>query len=215
VISNKLDSPAPNYAELAPVAPEGEIPLYGFFPKAGEIEIEIGTGRGMFLLERARLSPDSYILGIEIKKKWAYKVSERCRKEGLDRACVMAGDARSILSRINPEKSVSRIFLHFPDPWWKKRHTKRRVMNRELLDDIIRLLKPSGELFIQTDVEERANDYIATVTSRPELTLLGDKGFLNDNPYGARSNRERRAQKDGIPIYRILATRTNHQTIQR
>ncbi len=204
-MSSTLDSSSPNYAELAPLPPEGEIFLYDFFPQYGEIELEIGTGRGMFLFERARLFPNSYILGIEIKKKWAYKVSRRCEREGIDRARIMTGDARTILPRIRPAESVSRIFLHFPDPWWKKRHSKRRILGRDLLDDFIRLLKPGGELFIQTDVEERAREYATHINSYEGFAFSSDSGFLSENPYRARSNREKRAESDGIPIYRIMA----------
>lgn len=199
------DSSSPNYAQLAPLPPEGEIYLYDFFPQYGEIELEIGTGRGMFLFERSRHSPESYILGIEIKKKWAYKVSQRCEKEGIERARIMTGDARAIVPRINPAESVSRIFLHFPDPWWKKRHTKRRILGRDLLDDFLRLLKPGGELFIQTDVEQRAREYTMHIGTCAGFTLAANNGFVSENPYRARSNREKRAESDGIPIYRIFA----------
>jgi tRNA (guanine-N7-)-methyltransferase len=199
---------SPNYAELAPLPPEGEIFLYEFFPNYGEIELEIGTGRGMFLFERVRISPNSCILGIEIKKKWAYKVSERCKREGIKRARIMTGDAREILPRIRPAESLSRIFLHFPDPWWKKRHAKRRILSRELIDDFLRLLKVGGELFVQTDVEERAREYTTQISHCAGFTLSTGNGFVSENPYRARSNREKRAESDGIPIYRILALKT-------
>jgi tRNA (guanine-N7-)-methyltransferase len=209
-MSSTVDRPSPNYAELAPLPPEGEIFLYDLFPQYGEIELEIGTGRGMFLFERVRRSPNSYVLGIEIKKKWAYKVSQRCEREGIDRARIMTGDARSILSRIRPAESVSRIFLHFPDPWWKKRHIKRRILSRDLLDDFLRLLKPGGELFIQTDVEERAREYATHINSNKGFIRSPGSGFVSENPFRARSNREKRAESDGIPIFRILAVKTAH-----
>jgi tRNA (guanine-N7-)-methyltransferase len=164
----------------------------------------------MFLYERVRFSPDSYILGIEIKKKWAYKVSQRCERERMDHARIMTGDARTILPRIHPDESVSRIFLHFPDPWWKKRHAKRRILGRDLLDEFFRLLKTGGELFVQTDVEERAREYANHIVSYEGFTLSSESGFLSENPYRARSNRERRAEADGIPIFRILAQKSAH-----
>lgn len=207
-MSSTKDASSPNYAEVAPLPPEGEIDLYDFFPQCSEIELEIGTGRGNFIFERARVSPDSYILGIEIKKKWAYKVNQRCKREGIERARIMSGDARTIMPRIFPAERVSRIFLHFPDPWWKKRHSKRRLLNRNLVDEFLRLLKPGGELFVQTDVEERAREYATYIGGCTGLVLSTDSGFVSENPYCARSNREKRAESDGIPIYRILALKT-------
>ncbi|MBN1654130.1 MAG: tRNA (guanosine(46)-N7)-methyltransferase TrmB [Deltaproteobacteria bacterium] len=207
-MSTTIESGPLKYAQLAPLPPEGEIHLYDFFPKVGDIEIEIGTGRGMFLIERARIASNAYILGIEIKKKWAYKVSQRCAREGIDRVRIVSGDARAILPRISPAMSVRRIYFHFPDPWWKKRHAKRRLFGSDLIKDCLRLLKPGGELFVQTDVEERAREYAACIANFSELFLDADKGLRFENPYGARSNRERRAEEDGIPIFRILAVKS-------
>jgi len=101
---------------------------------------------------------------------------------------------------------VSVFYLHFPDPWWKKRHEKRLVMGAPLLDSIARLLADGGELFVQTDVEERALQYEAQISAHPDLAPAGDaegSPRLAENPYGARSPRERRAIADGLPVHRL------------
>jgi len=101
---------------------------------------------------------------------------------------------------------VRAVFLHFPDPWWKKRHEKRLVMGDVVLAEIVRLLEPGGALFVQTDVEDRAALYRAQVATRPELVPSGDVAgdpTLAENPYGARSPREHRAIADGLPIHRM------------
>ena len=101
---------------------------------------------------------------------------------------------------------MRRVFVHFPDPWWKKRHQKRLVVQDGFLDEIARLLEPGGELFVQTDVEERAAGYEELVALDARFVPAGDapgSPRLAENPYGARSPRERRAIADGLPVHRL------------
>jgi tRNA (guanine-N7-)-methyltransferase len=197
------------YLQLAPAAPEGPIDLASLWPGIApgtDLELEIGFGRGMFLLERAQAAPHSAILGIEIKRKWAYLVAERAQKLGLTNIRVFGADARDVLLRLQPSHQLSRIFMHFPDPWWKKRHAKRRLRGASTFDPAARLLRPGGELFIQTDVEDRAATFIDDLREHGGFDVpAGD--YVEENPYRARSNREKRSIADGLPIYRILVKR--------
>lgn len=195
------------YREHAPRAPEGRFSLDTVLGGAGPIELDIGFGRGLSLFERAAVAPRSRIIAIEVKSKLAYKVDQRLRKQGIQNVAVLCGDAREILKRAEPDSSVQRVSLHFPDPWWKKRHDKRRVIGEALLIELERLMAPGGELFIQTDVEERARHYLAQLRQRPRFELAAGQGYVDVNPFGARSNRERRAIEDGLPVWRILARR--------
>ncbi len=147
------------------------------------------------------------MLGIEVKTKWAAKVDERRRVQGLEQIHVLCGDARDILSRAQPDACVDRVFMHFPDPWWKKRHAKRRLLDRAFVDELARLLKPDGELYIQTDVEDRAHAYLALLRDHEAFALEPGEPFIDQNPFGTLSNRERRAEQDGLPVWRILAAR--------
>jgi len=192
---------------MAPRAPEGAIDLDALLVGEGEIEIDIGFGRGMSLYERARAAPEVRLLGIEIKSKWATKVQERLEQLGLGNVRIFCGDARELLARSGPAGCVSRVFVHFPDPWWKKRHAKRRVLGEALLEEIARLLRPGGQLFVQTDVPDRAELYLETLRAHAAFRLLGAEGLLASNPFGSISNRERRAIDDGLPFFRILAER--------
>jgi tRNA (guanine-N7-)-methyltransferase len=173
----------------------------------GPIELDIGFGRGMSLFERAAAAPQSRIIGIEVKTKLAYKVNERLRRRNLQNVAIMCGDAREILKRAEPSGSVERVSLHFPDPWWKKRHDKRRVIGEALLTELGRLMKAGGQLFVQTDVEHRAEQYAAQIGARPEFELASETGYVDENPFDARSNREKRVIEDGLPVWRIMATR--------
>ena len=196
---------ARRYRALAPRLPAGGLDLVEVFAPSSEIEIEIGFGRGMFLLQRAQAAPASGLLGIEIKDKLAVRVSERLARLGLTGSPrVLAGDARTILPALRPAHCVARVFMGFPDPWCKKRHARRRLLAAPLLDELARLLRPAGELFLQTDVEERAEGFLQALRDHPAFEVVGD-GYCADNPYGARTNREQRAIEDGLPIFRVLA----------
>jgi tRNA (guanine-N7-)-methyltransferase len=171
------------------------------------VELEIGPGRGWFLVERAEIEPRAALVGLEVRRKWATIVDRRLAARGLGaRARVFAEDASLALARLSPDATVRRVFVHFPDPWWKKRHQKRLVVRDRFVDQVVRLLEPGGELFVQTDVEERAQEYETLVSFDPRLLPHGDQAGsprLGDNPYGARSPRERRAIADGLPVHRL------------
>jgi len=203
--------------EPVPLLPEGDrVDLGELLAGSGLLELEIGPGRGMFLLERAALRPDLRLLGIEVRRKWASVVDARLRRLGLgQRARVVCDDARQALPRLGPDGAVGVVYLHFPDPWWKKRHQKRMVVGDALLDAATRLLGDGGELFVQTDVEERAEQYEQALDLRHELAPAGDEpasARLSANPYGARSNREKRVEADGLPVYRLRYRRVPRPT---
>jgi tRNA (guanine-N7-)-methyltransferase len=194
------------YAD-APRLPEGEHLDIGSLVRGAWVEIELGPGRGGFIIDRAAFEPSAAMLGFEVRRKWASIVDARLAKMGLaSRARVIAEDARVALGRLLPDSSVRRVFSHFPDPWWKKRHQKRLMFGPAIVAEIVRLLEPGGELFVQTDVEERAAQYERMFADETRLIAHGDvpgSARLTDNPYGARSPREKRAMTDGLPIFRI------------
>jgi tRNA (guanine-N7-)-methyltransferase len=202
---------SPRLYDDAPRLPEGDCIDLRSLVRGDWIEVEIGPGRGWFMVERAEAEPRAGLLGLEIRRKWATVVDGRLARRGLgDRARVFAEDAGLSLPRLGPDASLRTVFVHFPDPWWKKRHQKRLVVRDRFLDDVARLLEPRGELFVQTDVEERAHDYEALVGRDPRFVPRGDAAGsprLTENPYIARSPRERRAIADGLPVHRLRWSR--------
>ncbi len=201
-----MTDPPIRYGAMAPRPPDGDVDLDLVIPGTGPLEVDIGFGRGLSVFTRAEVAPESRILGIEIKSKWSTKVAERVQKKGLsDRVVIWAADAREVLSRCGPTSSVQRVFVHFPDPWWKKRHTKRRVVGDALLDALAVLMPGGGELYVQTDVASRHAIYRATLEAHPSFEVAEPN--LTDNPYGCVSNREVRAKEDGLPVYRMLSRR--------
>ena len=203
----------PGPYEDAPRLPEGEHLDLRTIVVGNEIELEIGPGpKAGFLLERALAAPEAGLVGLEIRRKWAAVGDSRLAKQGHGaRARVFCEDARIALPRLGPAGIVARVFLHFPDPWWKKKHTKRLVMGDVFLTEVARLLTQGGELYVQTDVEERAELYERAVTAHGAFAPRGDQpgsARVADNPYHARSPREHRSIEDGLPVHRMMWSRT-------
>ncbi len=209
----RLDDPYKDAPEL-PGAWDQTCEVRAIFPSMpgdAPIEIEIGGGRGGFAFERLEAAPEICLLGLEIKRKWATIVDRRLAAKGLGgRGRVFAEDARRALPRLAPSGIARAVFLHFPDPWWKKKHEKRLVLGAEVQDEIERLLVPAGALFVQTDVEHRHAQYRRFLDARAALAPAGDRAgdpTMIENPYGARSPREHRAIEDGLPIFRLRYAR--------
>ena len=200
-VSRAPTPPPIRYEERAPAPPDGPVDLSALLEGAGPLELDIGFGRGRSFLERAR-ARRGRLIGIELKAKLAYEVEQRRLREGLETARAFRADARELLGRAGPDGCVARVFIHFPDPWWKKRHVKRMVVTDAFLDTLARLIEPSGELYVATDVEERAAEYEARLAAHGAFEVRR----IDENPF-ARSNREVRADEDGLPVYRLLARR--------
>ncbi len=197
------------YAEEAPRLPEGKVvdPRSLVESQGRPVELEIGPGRGGFVFERLAQSEQICLIGLEIRLKWATIVDKRLREQGLSpRARVFAEDARSAVQRF-PDACLDAVFVHFPDPWWKKRHHKRLVVGQHLLGPLCRTVRSGGQVFVQTDVEERAVAYEQEFEKYAEFQPAGESARLTENPFGARSPREHRAMADGLPIFRLLYRR--------
>lgn len=196
------------YAPIAPRLPEGDrLDPRAFFGEPKRLELEIGPGRGGFIFERLAEDPEVSLIGLEVRLKWATLVDRRLQEQGLGgRARVFAEDARAALTRF-PDAALDAVFVHFPDPWWKKRHQKRLVVGEPLLDELVRTVRVGGQIFLQTDVQERAEDYASLFSQHPGFLPVGATAELSASPFAARSPRERRAMSDGLPIYRLFYQR--------
>ncbi len=200
----------PKY-DHAPRLPEGEsIDLSNVVPGSGDLLLEIGPGRGMFALQWAELHPDRRLLALEIRRKLATVLDERLRAKGFAHAKSFAEDAGLALPRMGPAGSVRWVVVHFPDPWWKKKHQKRLVLRDEFVAELARLVAPGGTVLVQTDVEHRADEYFERFAAAPEFENTAPEGqrWIDESPHApARSNREARAIIDGLPVWRMLFRR--------
>lgn len=170
-------------------------------------EVEIGFGKGHFLLGRAQQDPRVGFIGFETRRKWVHLVGERLAKHSVTNATVFYGDALFALSRLQPEACLSRIHVNFPDPWWKARHEKRLVLGPKLMKDAARLLVDGGEIFVQTDVDYRAEGYVGVLTQASDFEPVAGDGHIDKNPFGVRSLREMKCEEVSLPVYRYLFRR--------
>jgi tRNA (guanine-N7-)-methyltransferase len=194
--------------ELAPyllAVPDSPGPLDwpGVFGNEDPVEIEVGFGKGLFLLTAAQACPRVNFLGIEILRKYQLFTANRLAKRRLSNVRLAHGDARHLLRDRVASACVQAIHIYFPDPWWKKRHLKRRVFTPEFAAQCERTLKPGGLLHVVTDVEEYFGVIRQLVTDHTRLQELPppepgeprhDLDYL--------TNFERKFRKAGKPIYR-------------
>jgi tRNA (guanine-N7-)-methyltransferase len=167
------------------------------------LEVEVGSGKGLFLQSAAIEVPDHNFLGIEVARKYAHHTAARLAKHELNNALIVHGDAQRVFRELLPDNSLAAVHVYFPDPWWKKRHRKRRIMNAGFLKDVTRTLKPAGSFHFWTDVEEYFVEGLALVAEHTPLA-----GPLSVAPRDAehdldfRTHFERRMRLAELPVYR-------------
>jgi tRNA (guanine-N7-)-methyltransferase len=173
------------------------------FGRQAPLEIEIGSGKGLFLSAAAAQEPTKDFLGIEILAKYARFTAARLASRGLSTARIIHGDAQPFFTLWLPDASVQAVHVYFPDPWWKARHKKRRVMNETFLPQVQRTLVPGGVLHFWTDVEEYFQAAVVTIAESTKLAgpqPVQEKPADHDLDY--RTHFERRMRLAGEPVYR-------------
>ncbi|MDA8745893.1 tRNA (guanosine(46)-N7)-methyltransferase TrmB [Rubripirellula amarantea] len=179
------------------------------FNRQAPLEVEVGSGKGLFLQNAARSCAERNFLGIEVAHKYARFSAARLQRRGITNAVMVSGDGLRLFREMLPDGSLSAVHVYFPDPWWKRRHRRRRVLTPEFLADVSRTLMPGGQLHFWTDVEEYFQSTLKLLAEFPTLAgpqVVDELSPEHDLDY--RTHFERRKRKDGLPIYRSLFTRT-------
>jgi tRNA (guanine-N7-)-methyltransferase len=172
------------------------------------IELEVGCADARFLFERAAQDPARHYVGLEIREDLVKLVNKRAGAQGVPVQAVFC-QAQLHMTEIFAPASVDRVYINFPDPWFKRRHHGRRMVDAALAAGIAGVARSSAEVFVQSDVWDVALDAMATF-ERDErfVNLAGDWTFWRaGNPYGVRSWREQNAEATGLAIWRILYRR--------
>jgi tRNA (guanine-N7-)-methyltransferase len=173
------------------------------FGNDSPLELEIGMGRSHFLFERAKAVFDHNIIGIEWKGEWVRQARKRAEREGIRNIQAIYGNAWQIVPYIFESESLDQIILNFPDPWWKKKHHKRKVINDDFVDILASKLRVGGRIYLATDVHHLFEEYVERLESHERLfNLAGPGQNYGENPQQARSHREKKCVADGAPIYR-------------
>ncbi len=196
----KEPTPLPAFSKIPTIAPWPDL-----FGNTHPLELELGMGRAYYLFERARAALSHNIVGIEYKEAFVKQANAKKKREAINNLHAIFGHAWTLVPALFEAETLSNITVNFPDPWWKKRHQKRRIINPDFLGILVSKLQIGGTLFLQTDVSALFESYLQIFKEHPALDCsLHPQGLLLDNPMQAQSHREKKCLEFGIPIYRAL-----------
>jgi tRNA (guanine-N7-)-methyltransferase len=179
------------------------------------IHLDIGCGRGRFLLKMAAVEPEWNFLGLEIRRPLVIEANQWRDWQNLRNLhyvfCNANNALRSLLASLPPGR-LERVSIQFPDPWFKRRHQKRRVVQDALVDDIALFLAPGGLLFLQSDVLEVASEMRDRGLAHPAFSEQ-QPGWLPQNPFPIATEREFSTLSRGEPVYRTILCRRDSDAV--
>ncbi len=167
------------------------------FPRAAALIVEIGFGNGEYLAQLAQARPDCNLLGLEISSQSLTRAEARIEKLGLQNARVMQCRAETALAHLLPPASVAEFHINYPDPWFKKKHQRRRLIQRKTLDYMASRLVCGGTLLLATDIRAYAEMADAALQASPGLDNLLGAPWLPDLPGRFRTKYERKGYREG------------------
>jgi tRNA (guanine-N7-)-methyltransferase len=194
-----------------PATPTSPPPQYlwaELFGTDHPVEIEVGFGKGLFLVTSAQSHPEINYVGVEIERKYQLYAATRMAKRSLRNVRLACADARDFLRERVPVGSVAAVHVYFPDPWWKKRHHKRRVFTEDFARQCARVLRPGGRLHVATDVEEYFGIISELLAGLREFRLLPrpeEQEPRHNLDY--LTNYERKARLKGTMVHRAIYER--------
>jgi len=173
------------------------------------LHLDIGCARGRFLYQLAPLEPHWNFLGLEIRQPLVDEANQWRDRDELTNLHYLFGNANvsiEAILRSLPPKVLKRVSIQFPDPWFKKRHQKRRIVQPQLVCDLADYLVSGSEVFLQSDIEEVAIEMCDRFTESPNFQRTTDE-WLPENPLPVPTEREIATQNKGQPVYRALFER--------
>lgn len=179
----------------------GKIPLADFFPAhpGAPVELEIGSGKGTFLLAISQANPHINYVGIEWAKEYAYFAADRLRRHNSSNTRLVHGEASWWIRCHVPDASLQAVHIYFPDPWPKTRHHKRRLIQVPFLKEVHRILKPAGILRLVTDHEDYFAHMTETLAAQHDLVAIPFPPLFPDSggPHIVGTNFEKKYLAEG------------------
>lgn len=174
------------------------------------LHLDIGCAKGQFLVNIAQIESNWNYLGLEIREPLVVAANKLRSELALTNLhylfCNVNNSLDSLLSAL-PPGSLQRVTIQFPDPWFKNRHAKRRVVQPELVTELANYLAVGSVVFLQSDMEFVAVEMRDRFAENPAFQRVGTEEWLTENPLPVPTEREIGTQKKGEPVYRALFVR--------
>lgn len=168
-------------------------------------QLEVGAGKGAFILECALAHPDENFIAVERARRYAKLIEERAAKRKLKNIRVVCADAVTFLAQCIPDASLAAIHVYFPDPWPKKSHHKRRIFQAPFVQEVERALEPGGNLSVASDVKSYMELIVECVAqSGPSLALTARTANVRPAPFPAVTSFERKYRLAGRSVYFVV-----------
>lgn len=183
----------PEPIEIEKVFAAAEMPLH----------LDVGCARGRFILKMAQIEKDQNFLGVEIREPLVAEANRIARDKSLENlhyAFCNAMIALNELLKEIPENTLQTVTIQFPDPWFKKKHAKRRMVNRDLVETVMRCLAVNGRIFVQTDIEFLAEEMFDLFRQSRNLREIE----LSENPFPVKTEREMAVEEKNLPVFRTM-----------
>ena len=165
------------------------------------LHLDIGCARGRFILKMAESEPGWNFLGVEIREPLVEEANRLADEAGLSNLHYVFSNAMlwlgTLISQI-PPGMLQTVTVQFPDPWFKKKHAKRRMVNKELVNTVAQKLSPGGRVFVQTDIEFLATEMFALFRANEDLSEIATK----ENPFPVKTEREQAVEDKEFLVYR-------------
>lgn len=169
---------------------------------SGDVMVEIGFGKGAFLLDLSQMRPQTRFLGFEVRRNLCLATMAKLEKAQSSNVRILLGDARSLVDRFVPDPLLAAVFVMFPDPWWKRRHFKKRLFDPGFARLMHGALRPDGVLVVRSDVADVLTLASDAMCAEGWFAPLGHPRF--ELPA---TDRERSCQRRGIEYNEIWFVR--------
>lgn len=193
---------------------DGPIDLQNWFPpdrRACPLELEIGSGKGTFLCQAARLTPQANYVGVEYARAFWRYAADRCRRNSLENVRVVNAEASGFVRHYVRDLSLRQAHIYFPDPWPKTRHHKRRLIQESFLRLLHSKLEPNGSIRIATDHAEYfqwITDHAQRVAALFEPLPFQGAGCTDQGELVG-TNFERKYLREGRTIHAVILRKTS------
>lgn len=189
---------------------QGLLDLDQVFGRSAPRTLEIGFGMGHSLLEMAQAAPEQDFIGVEVHRPGVGSLLNGVLNAGLENVRVFDCDAIEVLDRCIPDASLDRLLLFFPDPWHKKKHNKRRIVQLEFAERVRGKLKPGGVLHMATDWEPYAEHMLQIMSAAPGYRNQAADGTFVPRPEERPITKfERRGERLGHGVWDLKFERVD------